>query len=380
MATTWTGPSPFVHDGPLPPEELIGRDAEADALRAWARAGRFVALVAPRRYGKTSLIGKVARDAEAADRIAVVRADLFEVASTADLVIRLERAWAQHTPQRLREAVARVLAGAQVGLSIAGTGFTVALAERPGTDPLPALHTLLDLPNRLAGAKDHARVLVVLDEFQSLARVEGAEALLRSHAQHQRETASYLFAGSEPSMIAAAFGERSRPFYGQAEVFRLGRLGDAELADAIGDRFERSGRHAGPVLQELVRAAEGHPQRAMLLAHLLWTQVPEGQVATAEHWDAALTTALRRVDAEARAVLAGLPTGERKALRAVAEYGTPLSARALRTLDLPKTTAARAAQVLLGEGLLERDDDGWRLVDPLLARWLRRELPTRTAP
>lgn len=375
----WSGPSPFIYDGPIPPEQLIGRAHEAAALREWARAGRFVALTAPRRYGKTSLIGKVARDAERHDRVAVVVADLFGVASMADLVIRLERAWATHTPKRLRGVVGRALAGAEVGLSLAGSGFTVALAERPATDPLPALHTLLDLPTRLRGHKDHARVLVVLDEFQSLGRVDGAEALLRSHAQHQRDSASYLFAGSEPGMLAAAFGERSRPFYGQAETFRLLRLPGDELAAAISAGFERTERHAGDLLPPLVAASAGHPQRAMLLAHLLWSRVDAGQVASAQDWADTLVEALRRVDAEARAVLTGLSQGERKALRAVAEYGSPLNSRALRTLDLPKTTARQAAQQLLAEGVLERgEDDRWRLVDPLLARWIRREMPTRS--
>jgi hypothetical protein len=117
----------------------------------------------------------------------------------------------------------------------------------------------------------------------------------------------------------------------------------------------------------------------MLLAHLLWSRVDAGKVATAQTWADTLEEALRRVDAEARAVMTGLSPGQRKALRAVAEYDSPLNSRALRTLDLPKTTARKAAQQLLAEGVLERDDDGrWRLVDPLLARWIRRELPTRS--
>lgn len=374
----WSGPSPFVYDGPIPPDHLIGRDHETKVLRAWSKAGRFVALTAPRRYGKTSLIGRVAREAEDRDRTAVVVTDLFGVASMADLVIRLERAWAAHTPARLRDAVGQYLAGARVGLSLGGAGFAVTLAERPQTDPLPALHTLLALPDRLRGQKRHARVLVVLDEFQSLSRVAGAEALLRSHAQHQRETASYLFAGSEPGMLAAAFGERSRPFYGQAETFRLGRLGGAELAAAIDGAFRRTERHAGEVLPELVSASEGHPQRAMLLAHLLWTQVRKGQVADAQAWERALEVALRRTDAEARAVFAGLSAGERKTVRAIAEYQSPLSARALRTLDLAKSTAAAAAENLRADGVAERDESGrWRLVDPLLTRWIAQQMPTR---
>ena len=101
-------------------------------------------------------------------------------------------------------------------------------------------------------------------------------------------------------------------------------------------------------------------------------------MATGEQSDGAFVEAVRRVDAEARAVLSGLQPAESKTLRAVAAYGGSLNARALRTLDLAKTIAAEASRKLLGEGLLEREGDGWRVVDPLLGRWIRQELGTRT--
>ncbi|MEP6852536.1 MAG: hypothetical protein ABJA87_12660 [bacterium] len=375
MSEAWGQPSPFIFDGPIPPEELTGRTEEAETLRAWARAGRSTALVAPRRFGKTSLIGRIAADAERHDAMPTVTVDLYEVASLADFVIRLERAWAAHAPQRLRRRIAEVFAGAQVGLSLVGTGFTVRLAERPDTDPLPALHTLLDLPMHLAD-KD-GRVLVVFDEFQSLAGVPGGEALLRSHAQHQRAKASYLFAGSEPGMIAAAFDHVARPFYGQVERFRLGRLPAAALAERIATGFAENARSADEVLGDLIAVSERHPQRSMLLAHLLYVRTPPGARASGEMLRQAVDDALDRVDPEARAVLSGLEAGERKALRATAEFSSPLSSRAGHVLDLPKSTAQGAAQKLVDVGLLERDGRTWRVVDPLLARWLRREYTLR---
>jgi hypothetical protein len=374
----WESPSPFIFDGPVPPERLIGREAECDTLRDWVRAGRFTALVAPRRFGKTSLIGKLADEAERNDHIPTIVADLYDVASFADLVIRLERAWAAHAPHRLRSKLAETLAGAQVGVNVVGSGFTMRLAERPDTDPLPALHTLLDLPTKVAAK--NSRVLVVLDEFQSLGNVPGAEAVIRSHAQHQRKTASYLFCGSEPGMVAAAFEDQARPFYGQVQTFRLGRLDPVELTKAISDGFALSRRDVSQVLPDLVAASEGHPQRAMLLAHLLFQQIKPRSSATAESMRAALDAALDRVDPEARSVLDGLDFGSRRTLRAIAEYGTPISARAGRTLDLPKTTAADAGNRLLKLGIVEREPGSrrWRLVDPLLARWLRERYATRS--
>lgn len=374
---TWETPSPFIFDGPVPPDQLIGREAEVETLRSWVRAGRFTALVAPRRFGKTSLVGKLAEEAERRDNIPTVVADLYDVASLADLVIRLERAWAAHAPHRLRHKIAQVFAGASVGLNVAGSGFTMRLADRPDTDPLPALHTLLDLPDKVA--TKNSRVLVVLDEFQSLSSVEGAEAILRSHAQFQRKTASYLFCGSEPGMVAAAFSDKARPFYGQVQTFVLGRLAPDELARAITSGFDLSKRDVSAVLPDLVAASEGHPQRAMLLAHLLFQQVKPRSSASMKSLQNAIEAALDRVDPEARAVMGGLDAGSRKTVRAIAEYGSPLSARAGRTLDLPKTTAADAAAKLTRQGIVERDPvtKEWRLVDPLLARWIRERYATR---
>lgn len=373
----WDTTSPFVFDGPVSPDQLIGRQHEADTILAWAVSGRFTALVAPRRYGKTSLIRKVAADAARQD-LTVIVADLFEVASMADLVLRLERAWALHTPRPLRSAVSKILSGSQVGVSIAGSGFALTLADKPNTDPLPALHTLLNLPTQLTQRRRGGRTLMVLDEFQSMSDVPGAEALLRSHAQHHREVCSYLFAGSEPGMLAAAFDQRARPFYGQVETFRLERLPAHELTEAIDARFAADNRDVSEVLGALVATSEGHPQRAMLLAHLMWQQVATGESASTDHLEAAVDSALRRVDPEARATLAGLTSGQRKTLRAVAEYGTPMAARALRTLGLPKATAQRAAPQLAAIGVIEETDDGWRLVDPLLTRWLKTNYGTRS--
>ena len=61
---------------------------------------------------------------------------------------------------------------------------------------------------------------------------------------------------------------------------RLERLRDADIAAYVIERFRGSGRSVGDALNPLLQAAEGHPQRAMLLAHRLWAEVDEGETAT----------------------------------------------------------------------------------------------------
>ncbi|MFC7992119.1 hypothetical protein ACFUV2_22695 [Streptomyces pilosus] len=366
--------SPFEFDGPVPPDCMINRRAEADTIRAWTHESQLMALVAPRRYGKTSLIRKIASEGEKVG-LMVVTADLFEVASLSDLVLRLERAWAQHTPEELRPAAGKILSSAQAGVSISGAGFALTMADKPTTDPEPALHALLELPAQLAQHRP-GRILIVLDEFQSVAGVPEAQALIWKHAWQQRQSVSYLFAGGGPGMLSTAPDDRERPV-GQMRTLQLDRLPAAELREVIKDRFAARNRDVSDVVDGLVAASERHPQRTMLLAHLLWQEVPAGERATTDDLEAAITAALRQVDAEARATMSGLTVGQRKVLRAVAEYGTPMAARALRALGLPKTTAQKAAPHLVATGLIEDTDQGWRVIDPLLARWIRTNYGTR---
>lgn len=384
----WLQPSPFVFDGPVEPGMLIGRDTEAETLRAWARAGRSTVLVAPRRFGKTSLLRRVQVDSERIDRIPVILVDLYELASLSDLVIRLEQAWAASVPGRLRSRLGKALAGTEFGLNVLGNGFRMRLADRPNTDPLPALHALLELPDRMSGRG--GRTIVVFDEFQAAAQVDGVEGLLRTYVQSQRDTASYIFCGSQPSMIARMFGEQARPFYSQAQRFELSRLDTALLTATVANIFDEAARtgYDGTVAQ-LMAIGEGHPQRSMLLAHLLWQRVEPQEPAPADQTElvtAVVEDALRAVTAEITALFDVLPTTEKKVMRAVAEYGSPLSSRALRDLDLRKPSAQSAAASLVDRTLLERprvaaeDDPRWRIVDPLTARWLRVRYPTRPGP
>jgi hypothetical protein len=355
---------------------LVGRDKEAAALRSWARSGRSTVLVAPRRFGKTSLLNRVQADAERIDRMPAIVVDLYELASMSDLVIRLERAWARHVPGRLRSRLAKALAGTEVGLNVMGTGFQMRLADRPQTPPLPALHALLGLPDQLAGKG--GRVLIVFDEFQSIGAVDGAEGLIRTYVQAQRETASYLFCGSQPSMMARIFGDQARPFYAQAQRFELGRLDLGVLTSWVSDIFDQTGRtECEPAIAVLMDRAAGHPQRSMLLAHLLWQRVQPGHPPPDEIVNTVLTDALAAVSAEITAMLDVLPTSEKKTLRAIAEYGTPLSGRALRDLNLLKASAQSASASLLDRALVERTPDSWRIIDPMTTRWLQARYPTR---
>ncbi len=361
--------NPFVYSRPVAPENVLDREEEVAQLLSLAGGGHYVRLFAPRRFGKTSLLRKTLADARAGEMVPVL-VDLYGVLSFADVTIRVERAYSQ-LEGPIRRTIESILRTTGLGLSLGAPGISVKLQLEPRTDPLPALHALLDLPERVAD-RSGSRVLVALDEFQDIAKVQDFDKLLRSHIQHQGESASYVFCGSEPGMMRELFDTKGRPLYGQAQPLRLGRLADADVALYIGERFARTKRSADRVLDALLATARGHPQRAMLLAHRLWDEVAPGASADEDQWQAALARTRSQVAAEFDALWRGLETNEQRALRALALFpDAPYGARALGAVDLKKSGAHYAVRSLLAKGELEEEDGRTVFVDPLFELWLR---------
>lgn len=366
--------SPFVFDGPAPPEDVVGRDVEIAALTDRAMHGRFVLLYAPRRYGKTSLIHRIRSDAAESKELVVVLVDLLGVQTMDDISTRIGHAYRQLNQGGFATALRRLASrspelAAEIGFGPAKVGV-----KRGEIDPPRKLEDLLRLPFETAEKAD-VRVLVVMDEFQAVAHVPNAEALIRATIQHQRERVSYLFSGSEQSILTTIFGDNTAPLYGQAEQFRLGRLPNEALASFVETKFSSTGREIGEALPYLLAEARGHPQRVAFLAHHLWEATEPGTAADDETWAKARATVMGRSHHEFVAIDAGLETGQRKTARLLA-WEEPLYGAAAQRLSLPKGTARKAADALERRGLAWRPfNEGLELVDPLFAAWLRERNP-----
>jgi len=361
--------NPFVYSRPVAPEDVIDRERETEELLGLAVGGHYVRLYAPRKFGKTSLLGKVLRDGEREGLVPVL-VDLYGVLSIADVTVRIERAYAAQLKGSLRSRIDAFLKSTGLGLSLGAFGVSATLHTEPKSDPLPALHALLDLPLRLEVGGGF-RALVVFDEFQDVGKVQDLDAILRSHLQYQGEVASYVFSGSEPGMMRQLFERKDRPLYGSAVPMRLERLRDEDIAPYVIRRFGETGREVGDALGPLLRTAQGHPQRAIHLAHRLWGEVGDGETATFADWERAHGAALLELQPEFDAHWRALATSEQKALRAViAGQGSPFKGDVLRRLALDKTTAHNAVQRLIAAADVEVVERRHVVIDPLFAEWV----------
>jgi len=172
-------------------------------------------------------------------------------------------------------------------------------------------------------------------------------------------------------MMRGLFADRERPFYGQARSVSLAPLADEDLAVFIAERFEATDRAAGAAPGPLLALVRGHPQRAMLSAHLLWERTPRGAAADEQTFGLLLGDLDDELGEAFAGLWQGLSDSDRRALVAVASApGSPTGKQALSQVGLARETARDAIERLLDAGHVAALGEKLVVTDPLLERWL----------
>jgi hypothetical protein len=364
--------SPFVYEEPVGGDDLVDRGRELALLVDRMRDGRNSRVEGPRRFGKTSLLRAALGQADK-DGMVAIEVNFLGCVTAADVAERIERAYSRQLDSRLRKWFAGVVRTWRPTLSAAPGGVGV------GVSPRVAAGGLLD---RLALPKQvlerSGRVCVVaFDEFQEVVRISDALAgVFRSELETHGDAASYVFSGSHPGLMRDLFSDRRHAFFAQAAPVELAALPADELADHIGERFAQGRRDPGEALGPLLDTCEGHPQRAMLLAHHLYQLTPPGAVAGPETWVDAQDAARLEAQGEIQVLWMNATKVQRRVLKAIADGQVKLGSKdAVERYDLIRgSTTTAAVEALVAAGHVVDDAgtaSGHRLVDPFVGAWLR---------
>jgi len=361
--------NPFNFSRPAAASELIDREGELDELLRLAESSSNSRLTAPRRYGKTTLLKRVREEAEKFG-MNTVYINFYGLLSVEEAADRIEDAYRSSLHGAVRNFAVGLIRTFRPKAKIPKTG--ISLEPTLDTDVGRRLSWLLDLPVKI-WEKTGNPTLVVFDEFQDILETKPPlDGLIRSRLEQHEAQASYVFAGSHVGMMSRLFEDRARPFYGQAKAIRLCPLPEDALSAYIGDRFTRTHREIGEVLELLLEAAKGHPQRAMLLAHFLWEETPRGKASDGVAWERTLIAVQRELRDEFDSIWSGLEGSERRVLAVVAERVDLTKKGTLEKMQLARSTARDARDRLVAEGLITEADGGLHVVDPLLALWVSR--------
>jgi uncharacterized protein len=351
--------SPFDYTGPLPPELVRGRDELLADLTERATARSPTALLGPRRYGKTTVLQRLAADLTES---VVISVDLMPAQTANDVARALTAALLDTDAEVARNAteVSATLGFNLIGLR--GQVTSTRPADRP--DPTTAYANLVDTLVRTALRRP---TVVIFDEFQQLATVPSGTAVLRAALQHHYKDIGLLFAGSEPSAMRDIFSNHAQPFLHQAQILEIGPLDLVATQQIVNDGFTATGRSPGAIASLIHGFTRGHPLRTMQAAHAAWLHAGDAPADTT--WGAALATIRRSARPEVSALYGQLPVTHQKTLRVIAHRGSAVGA-AGALVELSKGSAQGARGRLLDHGHLIEVDGTLHVTDPFLADWL----------
>jgi hypothetical protein len=373
MLYYWCMDSPFPHAAPLAPADMIDREHEAELLTGWAFDGVNGRLVAPRQYGKTTLLRRIAADARDGG-LAAVYVDFFGVLTLTDVAERIEQAYAAQLTGPLAAWFTTIRRTLRSSVTLGGGPVPASATVSADPQASAPLLDRLDVPRKLFD-RHGVRALVIFDEFQDvMAARDRADAVIRSQIQHHGEAATYMFAGSHVGMMRELFGDRRRAFYSQARPLELSPLPVEDTGEFVARRFEASGRAIdAEAMGLLLDAADGHPQRTMVYADALWRQTGPNGTADVATWWQAYDDVLREARPALRALWQQWTPRQQRVLATIADNRSALYAKVQPHGGSRGSGISRAVAELEAAGEIVEDRrtaTGRRLVDPLFAAWI----------
>jgi hypothetical protein len=372
--------NPFTFGDLALDDAFTDRGPELAELRSDMLNGQNVAIIAPRRYGKSSLLRRAAQGL-VHEGVLVAEVDLMKAPTKEKLASKLARAIHDdiasplfNARERLRVfSTLRVSPTVTVDASTGETTFTFS-ASHSAEDVDATIERLLELPAQLAAERER-RVVLIFDEFQEITDIDPRlPALMRAVFQEQPEVA-HVYAGSKHDMMQRLFTHENEPFYRSAKVIELQSIPRAEFATYLKRQFARTDRDVDDdVVAAILDVTHGHPYGTQELAYALWEAVPEGFPATADDLAAALDAVLRSENAHFTRIWEKASRTQRLLLQALAaEPGRVFSSDYRRRFDLPApSTLQRAVGALADDELIARrpEDGSYAIAEPFLREWV----------
>ena len=361
-------------------EAFADREGEVTELAGDIRNGQDVVVFAPRRWGKSSLVWRAAREL-AADRVLVAQVDLMATPSKESLAAALAGSIYENIASTLERARERALAPFR-GLRIQPTisvnpedgSFSFSFEVGRGDPDVDAtLERLLELPAELGGARGR-RAALVIDEFQEIVEIDpGLPKLLRAVFQRQPEVA-HVYLGSKRHVMERIFNDANEPFWRSAKTIELGPIPAEPFAAFIAERFRATDRSVDEAtLGEALALTGGHPYATQELCYFLWEGTPAKEVATRERLREAVEAVLRSEHAHFSLLWESASAVQKLVLGALAqEPGRPFTAAYRSRHDLPPATnVQKALRALTQRELVAGEGGAYRIVEPFLAEWVR---------
>ena len=376
--------NPFVTNGYAGSKYFCDRVEETKNIVDLLTNGNNMALMSPRRLGKTDLIKHCFNQPAVKDNYYTFVIDIYATDSFRDFVNAFGKSILEALKPRGRKAWERFLnllhsVRSEISFDISGNpvwGMGIGSLTPPQT-------TLDEIFRYLRSAEKHC--LIGIDEFQQILYYhddKNVEASLRTHIQ-QCDNATFIFAGSQRHLMSEMFLSPSRPFYQSVVPMGLHPIPLDRYWAFVSPLFTQNGnRHINyDAVEYVYNKFHGVTANIQRMMNILYMRTPKGATCTKDQVETAISTFLTLASEAYATLLKQMPEKQRNVLLAIAaekHVAAISSGQFVRKYHLPSTSSVvSAVKGLLEKDFITKDEKGYYYVyDHFFQLWLERyELP-----
>lgn len=367
--------NPFVTTGYAGPEYFCDREKETKAVIELLENGNNIALMSPRRFGKTDLIRHCFDQKAIKDKYYTFIIDIYSTNSLAEMTDRLGKAILEGLKpvgKKIWDKFLDTLTSLRAGISYNAAGvpsWTVEVGDISNPEV-----TLSEIFKFIQGADRHC--LIAIDEFQQITRYEdkNVEATLRTYIQYC-SNANFIFSGSQREMMGAMFTSSARPFYQSSSIINLPPIDRAKYEEFCVRHFSNAGKNLEPdVVAALYERFDSTTFYLQKIMNVLFMRTAEGETCQVADIQGALDYIIDFSATTYEDILYRLPEKQKLLLLAVAREGKAKNITGsafVRKYALTSASSVNsAAKGLVEKGLLTCDRGTYYVYDLFFQLWI----------
>lgn len=368
--------NPFIVGKYLSDKYFCDRSDETEFLRKQILNGRDVALISPRRIGKSGLIRHFFNQPDIKEKYNVFFVDICATTSLSEFVYSLgKEIYEVLKPQSTvwKERFFQIISSFRIGFKLdpitGNPSFDLGLGDiqtpRTTLDEIFAYIEEADRP-----------CIIAIDEFQQIGEYaeKNVEALLRTKIQ-KCNRAQFIFSGSKRHMMSNMFNSPSKPFYQSALSMGLEPIPMDTYADFTIHLFEEYDKHVDKnVVETIWQKYHGYTWFVQMMMNELFALTQEGETCCEEKVFVAQHNVIMSQESSYKDILSHLPPKQKIVLQAIAKEGLArniTSAKFIKKYNLNSASSVQAAvKLLIKNDLVTQVDNAYRVYDYFFSEWL----------
>ncbi len=371
--------NPFKYGKVVVGENFCNREEELKRIHRAIISGQSFWMYSPRRFGKTSLVLKAFETLDNKD-IITLYFDLYNVHNFDDFVRKYSQVLAKGlfnwkmNIDKLSKIISTYFKNLYPKISIDTLGNPSLSLEIKDIVEESDFKTILNIPEKFA---KNRHICIAFDEFQEIYRIEPfINNLMRSEFQFQKNV-SYIFLGSQQSLMEQTFTDTNSPFYEYGFKMNISPISVQDLSDYIKRQFKKTNQIIeAKTISDILLVSRCHPHFTQHFAAVVWDLILEGEDQNCAKFR---TKWLNRIIAGHSLIFQNiydqLSENQRKILFTISvlDVDEKLFSSVIRVkYKLPGVSSMTSSlKSLIKKNLISKIDGNYKIINPVFEEWIR---------